>query len=148
MKNTILNTFPVVIIEQTQTAAEMIEAITQKVEQSKTRSAWDRGVKAYAIELLENLAEQADGGYITREDLSSRDNLRKALLNGARDWREFSEGGCSLCYDCDIAERLCAPWELRKTRNGERNPNSRETWINVQTRALYQAARLIVSKAF
>jgi len=104
---------------------EIIESIRAR----KTRSAWDRGVQAYAIELLEDL----EGEEITRE----------ALLNGASDWSEYSQGGCALIYDADIAERLCSPSELRKTRGGERNPNRRETWLDVQARALSQAFRLI-----
>lgn len=46
------------------------------------------------------------------------------------------------------AERLCAPWELRKTENGRRDPNPRETWIDVQSRALFQAAQLVLRVAF
>ena len=30
----------------------------------------------------------------------------KTLLNGARGWDEYSNGGCSLIYHCDIKERL------------------------------------------
>ena len=42
-------------------------------------------------------------------------------------------------YDGDIAAALCTPSELKKTRNGERRPNSREEWLDVQARALHQA---------
>lgn len=51
----------------------------------------------------------------------------------------YNWGGSSLIYDADIAGRLCCPSELKKTRNGERRPNSREEWLDVQARALYQA---------
>lgn len=43
-----------------------------------------------------------------------------------------------MIYDCDIAETLCTPTELKRTKGGERNPNSRETWLDVQTRAAFQ----------
>jgi hypothetical protein len=43
----------------------------------------------------------------------------------------------------DIAERLCTPSELKKTRHGDRKPNSREEWLDVQARALYQASNRI-----
>ena len=101
------------------------------------RSAWRRGVKAYALEMIEGA-----GG-----ELSSVADLKKELLNGARTWKEFSEGGCALIYDADIAERLCSPSEYRKTRNGERAPNPRETWLDCQARALGQAATLIATVA-
>lgn len=107
------------------------------------RSAWSKGVNAYALELLESLEEAADGGYFDPEDLNAPKILAKALLNGANDWSQYSWGGCSLIYNEDIAERLCTPSELKKTRNGERRPNAREEWLDTQARALYQAASLI-----
>lgn len=129
------------------TAAEMVAEIAAKVEQTKTRSAWDKGVKAYALEMLEEMAFNAEHGYIDADVFSNRKTLRAALLNGAQDWSEYSYGGCSLIYDGDIAERLCNPSELKKTRNGERNPNSRETWLDVQARALGKASYLIIKTA-
>lgn len=66
------------------------------------------------------------------------------MLNGARDWSEYSYGGCSLIYDGDIAERLCTPGELKRTRHGERRPNSREGWLDVQARALSQACSRVI----
>ena len=99
------------------------------------RSAWDRGVHAYATELVESLDDSAD--------LSNETLLRKALLNGADDWRQYSEGGCALVYDADIAERICSPSELKRVRGGERQPNASETWLECQARALAQAAELV-----
>ena len=99
------------------------------------RSAWSRAVHAYAIELVESLDASAD--------LSNERLLHKALLNGASDWQQYSEGGCALVYDADIAERLCSPSELKRTRNGERQPNARENWLECQARALAQAASLV-----
>ena len=99
------------------------------------RSAWSRAVHAYAVELVEGLESSAD--------LSNETLLRKALLNGAGDWQQYSEGGCALVYDADIAERLCSPSELKRVRGGERQPNSRETWLDCQARALGQAANLV-----
>ena len=129
-------------------AEQMVEAITEKVEAHKTRSAWDRGVKAYAEELVEELREAVEGGYVDESDLSNRRLFERAMLNGAADWKQYSEGGCSLCYDGQIAERLCAPWELRKTDNGRKDPNPCESWIDVQSRALHQAAQMILRVAF
>ena len=129
------------------TAAEMVAEIAAKVEQTKTRSAWDNGVKAYALEMLEEMAFNAEHGYIDADVFSNSRTLREALLNGADNWNQYSYGGCSLIYDGDIAERLCNPSELKKTRNGERNPNSRETWLDVQARALGKASYLIIKTA-
>lgn len=115
--------------------------IEAALEASPARSAWDRGVKAYAAELLEELETAAAGGWFDLDDLAAPKVLQKALLNGASDWSQYSWGGCSLCYDSDIARRLCTPTELKKTRNGERRPNSSEEWLDTQARALTQAAR-------
>lgn len=94
-------------------------------------SAWNKGVMLYATELLDDLEPQAD---ITEAN----------LLNGAKDWREYSLGGCALIYDKDIASRLCSPSELKRKKGGELPPNKSEAWLDVQARALYQAARLIL----
>ena len=100
-----------------------------------SRSAWDRGVHAYAVELVESIESSAD--------LSNETMLEKALLKGANDWQQYSEGGCALIYDADIAERLCSPSELKRVRGGERQPNARENGIECQARALGQAASLV-----
>ena len=114
--------------------------IKAAIENRKTRSAWDKGVAVYALELLENME-----WYIN--DLERMPNDRreaqKWMLNGADNWNHYSWGGCSLCYNSAIAERLCTPSELRKTWNGMRKPNAREEWLDVQARALYQAAELV-----
>ena len=99
------------------------------------RSAWSRAVHTYASELMESLDDSAD--------LSNERLLEKAMLNGADDWQQYSEGGCALVYNTDIAERLCSPSELKRCNGGERQPNSRENWIECQTRALTQAANLV-----
>lgn len=73
-----------------------------------------------------------------------RVELTEAVLpNGAADWSQYSYGGCALIYDGEIAETVCTPSELRCKRGGELQPNSRETWLDVQARALSQAWRMI-----
>ena len=124
-----------------------IEKIRETIETKPARSAWGKGVKVYALELLESLEEGIYGGYIDPADLESPELLKKAMLNGAADWAQYSWGGCSLIYDGDIAKRLCTPSELKRKRGGDLQPNSRETWLDVQARALYQAARWIINAA-
>lgn len=99
------------------------------------KSAWSRGVDEYADELRENL----------------RENKLKAteqnMLNGARDWKEYSWGGMSLIYNEDIAKRLSSPSELKKTKNGQLKPNKNEEWLDTQARALHQASRRVMETA-
>ena len=123
-----------------------VQAIRERVE-IPYRSAWNRGVSIYARELLDSLEEAIDGGYFWPDDLAAPKVLEKARLNGAADWRQYSWGGCSLCCDRQIAERLCTPSELRKTRGGDRRPNAREEWLDTQARALFQAAHRILEAA-
>ena len=112
--------------------------LLQKVESVKVRGAWSNGVKAYAVELLSD----ADANRECPE-FTSLDELEDAILNGAKDWMQYSEGGGSLIYNQDIAERLCNPSELKKTKNGLNNPNGRENWVQCQARALFQAWEMI-----
>ena len=121
--------------------------IRTAIESAKARSAWNRGVVAYALELIEELEDAISGGYFDAEDIESPKLLERQLLNGASNWIEYSWGGCSLIYNGDIADRLCTPSELKKTRNGERRPNSREEWLDTQARALRQASRQIIRAA-
>ena len=110
-------------------------------------SAWARGVRAYATELCNSLrgaaAYAAETG--TPSPLTDRETVRAALLNGARDWSEYSRGGCALIYDGDIAARCCNPSELRRTHGGEKRANAREDWLDVQARALYQAGAVLMA---
>ena len=106
-------------------------------------SAWRKGVKLYALDLVDEVAEAIGRGYFLEENLSDPKLLKRQLLNGAETWLEYAEGGCGLTYNADIAERLCTPSELARTRRGELPPNPWETWLQVEARALFQAELLI-----
>lgn len=119
--------------------------IKKELEARKDRSAWSKGVTMYALELLEEYQERA--AYEGRE-AADRAEFKAWLLNGADSWESYSYGGSSLIYNGDIVERLCCPSEYKRTREGERKPNSREEWLDVQARALYQAACRLSRIAF
>jgi len=114
--------------------AEILETLP------RSRSAWAHGVTEYVAELMEELTEHAE--WEKREPWNSAE-LYRWLLNGAADWAQYSWGGCSLIYDRQIAERLCTASELKKTDGGRKDPNPRESWLDVQARALAQAAQRI-----
>lgn len=118
--------------------------ILAELQARKDRSAWDKGVTAYAIDLLDQYQERAE--YEGRE-AASRKELEEWLLNGASTWSVYSWGGSALIYNGDIAKRLCNPTELKRTHNGERRPNSREEWLDTQARALAQAAKRLIDAA-
>ena len=121
-----------------------VKELKKAIDSHKARSAWARGVKVYAYELVEEWAENNGGDNAV---FNGNPADKKALLNGADDWNQYSWGGCSLIYDGDIAARLATPSELKRTRGGELRPNAREEWLDTQARALHQAERLIMRLA-
>ena len=121
--------------------------LLDKIGALKHRSAWGFGVKMYACDLVEEMDDQQLEKLIENRPLLSysqfRNELKKILLNGAVDWRQYSWGGCSLIYNCQIARRLSTPSEFKKSNNGEIRPNKKEEWLDVQARALSQAFELV-----
>lgn len=111
------------------------KTLVDAINATPARSAWEKGVKQYAIDI------------VNRAELSSFDKkgLHETLLAGARDWQQYSYGACALVENEHIAARLCSPSEMSKTKKGTRNPNAFESWLDVQARALIQAERLIKS---
>lgn len=116
-------------------AKELIE----RIDATNPRSAWDKGVASYAVELAETLQEVYGDAELSVDFAK----LQGAMLNGAENWREYSHGGCSYIYDEDIAACLCTPSELKRKRGGELQPNRNEKWLDVQARALRHAAWLV-----
>lgn len=112
----------------------------KSLENVKVRSAWMKGVKVYAIEMLEGIGNA--------DVIHSKEELKKAILNGADSFEDYSYGGCALVYNADIAARLCNRTELKKTQGGKRQPNSHENWLDVQARALVQAYQMIINICF
>lgn len=104
-------------------------------------SKWQAGVNEYADELKSQFRENYGRQKITEEK----------LLNGAKDWKEYSWSGNSLIYNDDIAERLATPSELKRARGKSGYvgsfANKNEQWLDVQSRALYQASRKLLEQA-
>lgn len=118
------------------------QELLNKLEKLTHRSAWGRAVVYDAVNLLENATEELPNTW---------EELKKLLLNGAADWSAYSYGGCALIYDEDIARHYCTPSELRKVTHKDgtisERANAGEIWLDVQARALTQAARLIKKQA-
>lgn len=118
-----------------------IQAVANEVNNTKTRSAWSKGVKAYALEMLESFEEWRKWNEENGESVPELDE--RTALNGAKDWSAWTYGGCGLVYDCAIAERLCTPSELRKLDGGERVLSGAATWCDIEARAARQAWQMI-----
>lgn len=122
-----------------------VNEIRARLEALKPRSCWDRGVKGFALDLLEsyeNICEYCENNGQPVPELNE-----ETLLNGATDWDAYCYGGMALIYDGDIARALCTPSELKITDNGAKAPNGRETWMDVQVRAYFQAYRMLINNA-
>lgn len=110
--------------------------LIKKIDQwyPRPRSAWAKGVK----ELMLMLVHDAENTDIEFDDLINISNRPQDLYECAE---KLSYGGMLLIYDCEIAELLCTPSELKRNKGGQLQPNSRENWLDVQARACYQALR-------
>lgn len=130
--------------EQPQTVAPdytaLADTIRTELNARHDRSAWSKAVTLYALDLLKDIQWSAND--VERLPLDGAE-LEQWALNGASCWEQYSNGGCSICYDADIAARVCTPSELKCKHGGMYEPNSRETWLDVQARALHQACNRI-----
>ena len=107
------------------------------------RSAWKKGVKEYADELLNNLEEKSQlNGRLPKDEKE----LKEWLLNGATDCKDYSYTYCSLKYDSQIAKRLCTPSEFKRKDGGRIAPSRHDNWFNEQAKALNYACSRIKSK--
>jgi hypothetical protein len=118
-----------------------IQAVRNEVNNAKTRSAWSKGVQAYALEMLESFEEWSE--WAKESGKPALDIDERTALNGASDWSSWSYGGCGLVYNSLIAERLCTPSGMRKLDGGARVPAGAATWCDVEARAAFQAWRMI-----
>lgn len=113
---------------------DLRELISNRIKSYRYRSAWARGVCMYALDLAKEFDFDAIGAK----------PLRDIMLNGSRDWREYSYGAQSLIFDWEIAARLSPPSVLKLKDYGRLPPNSKENWLDVQARALEQACGLVM----
>ena len=110
--------------------------LINKLEKLTAGSAWRKGVKAYALELVDGAEVELTG-----------DNALYELLNGADNWWDYSWGGSAYIYEGDIVEQLCTPSEIKRFESGKLSrPNDHEEWMYTQARALHQAYNLIRSQ--
>lgn len=107
------------------------------------KSQWNKGVVLYTKELLERLFEHYSQEQIAVRVKDGFGTFTRALWYGASSWDQYSEGGCALIYDEDIAKRLCPPSQIRRLKDGSiAKPTKNTTWIKVQATALANASWL------
>ena len=120
---------------------QQLDKITQKALEDLSRertSAWNRGLAEY----IREIAKEAARVYNFKE-LNNYQDFKKCLLHGAQDWQQYAYGGSSLIYDEDICNRLCTKSEKRRFKNGLLDPAKNKLWMDIQARALWQAAQYL-----
>lgn len=108
-------------------------------ETKKSRSYWAEKAKDYAYSLLENFEDD--------RNFDSVSKFKKALLNGAKDWEQYSYWGNSLCYNVQIAKAVLPPKKFEQYYNDKLFIPS-DKLMTLQIRALKQAWQLIEKQIY
>ncbi len=119
-----------------------VRDIKSRLESSQAKSTWEKGIKAYALDLFYTYLDMND---IIDEDAQIDRITQENLLCGAKDWQTYSHGGFSLIRDEEICERLCSPSGVKRFDEGRRRPSKDEEWLDVQARALDRAAYMLIN---
>lgn len=116
--------------------------------EKEARSTWNRGIAAYASDLIDYYATDVvgypdKGGYVAAP-------TERTFLNGATSWYEYAAGGCgaALIYDESIIRRLFPPSVVKRSRwaaGGYRCPISGHTFISIEAVAIKRAYLIIAS---
>ena len=103
------------------------------------RGRYYQGVAKYVPEIIERAGfERGELSKLSVTDFRSR------LLNGAETWQQYSEGGCSLVDNAEIAARLFYPRDVETLRRRDFCIGyDCCAMINLQARALREAADAI-----
>lgn len=124
-----------------------ITKIKTWVENESCRSHWERAVRDYALWIISKCNKKDITSYKELLDHCNAKNMDDYAIAKA-----LSEGGCFEICDADIAKRLCTPSEFKRYTHKDGTisdrPNRNETWIDVQTRAVYQAILLLERACF
>lgn len=122
-----------------------IAKIKTWVENESCRSQWKRAVRDYALWIISKCDKKNITSY--KELLNHVDAARMSDYALAK---ALSEGGCFEICDAAIAKRLCTPSQLKRytRKDGTVRDLTHETWIDVQTRAVYQAILLLEHACF
>ena len=99
---------------------EKLKSILEE-EYENTQGTYKRAVILYALELVDNIGDPYTTTQEQRDNLENieKQDLKSLALNGADSWSQYSWGGCSLCYNYDILERLFCPSIVKKYENAD-----------------------------
>ena len=123
------------------------QTVLNELTRHESHSAWMHGVVAYAVNMLNSISDHDFAYLVYYAQQEGEDGIEKAraILHTPYDnWRNYSRLNGWLSDEA-IATLLCTPEELKRFDGGKLPPNGRSTWIDIQTRAMYNAACLIVA---
>lgn len=131
-------------------AQQFVTAARERIErfEKMARSTWDRGIAAYAFDLIDYYAIDVISHPDADGDVPAP--TEETLLNGASSWYEYAAGGCgaALIYDESIIKRLFPPSVVKRSRwaaGGYRCPISGANFIDIEAVALERAYSIIAS---
>lgn len=81
---------------------EKLDMIELGFRKADCKSMRDNALFQYALELITNLSDALDRNKI----ISSKKDMKKYMLNNAKNWQHYSESGNSLCYTYQLLERM------------------------------------------
>jgi hypothetical protein len=116
---------------------EIIELLRNGLDKAKARSTWEKGIKAYAGEMLDELQVLEDEHNDIR--ISNYADFCKELFFDAENWFQLATCGeaPTLVSNHEIKERLLTASEKKKANNID--------CAKLQARALEQAANILKS---
>lgn len=117
---------------------KQIDIIRERIINFPAKYVQDKGVLVYALELFDNYVDDS------RYDTSLTEVTEKDLLQGARDWDEYSKGGLSLIFDEEIAKRLYSPSKLKEILERSRLLHNNIDWMIIQANALCTASQIVI----
>lgn len=131
-----------------------IEQLIEEIRADKPRGKFAKGVKEYALEMLEReyIDRTVDVSTLTAGALLNHvgaNPIKIGMFHGFGVWgycRDVSWGGNFRIYSNEIAETLCTTSTItRKTRKDGTlaRPSKSEDWLDLQARALRAALVLI-----
>lgn len=131
-------------------AQQFVTAARERIErfEKMARNTWDRGIAAYASDLINYYAIDIVG--YPDENGCVAAPTEQAFLNGATSWYEYAAGGCgaALIYDESIIKRLFPPSVVKRSRwaaGGYRCPISGADFTSIEAVAIEHAYSIIAS---
>lgn len=121
----------------------LISDIRNEIENYPSRTSWERGVRSFAVDIFDKYIEQLKLN-LWDDRVRIGKITEESMLNGAKNWNQYSRDGNYLIYNRDICRSLYNKKEQKRTKCGELPPNDHEDWLDVQGKALQQAAQIVM----